>query len=504
MKKFTLQTLVLFLCIGSFSGGFAQEISKRKIKELDKYYENSMKDWNVPGMAIAIVQGNEIIFESGYGVAEINKTQKVDEHTMFAIASNTKSFTSAALSQLVSKGLVDWDKPIQTYIPWFKLYNPYVNNNLTVRDMLSHRSGLATFSGDLIWYASKYSREEIMRKAKYLEPTYEFRTHFGYSNILYLTAGEIIPYVTDLSWDDYIKQNIFDPLKMSRSITTVRDLKSFDNVAMPHNVVNDSVFAIDYVNWDNIAPAGSIISNVHDISSWLMMHLNNGVYNGDTVLQAAQIKKMQQASTPIQLPGYAERLLPTMHFNAYGLGWKLFDYGGKKIITHNGGADGMISQTVLIPELNAGFVILTNSSEPLYFAMLYKTLDVILNQPKKDWSKILQGSSRYDDTKEKETISHPQCLENNVYVGTYGGDNYGDAEVSFKDGSLYLNLLPTPIFEGKLKHKSLNTFTIKFDKMPSLPEGTVNFLIDEKGKPYQMVIDIPNPDFNFRELTLKR
>ncbi|MFA8450352.1 MAG: serine hydrolase [Bacteroidales bacterium] len=490
----------------------AQKKLNKKLKELDKYYAKSLKDWKVPGMAVAIVHDNKIIFEKGYGVKNINTEEKVDENTLFQIASNTKSFTTAALSILVSENKIKWDDPIQKYIPWFQLYNTYVSGNISIRDALSHRSGLVTFSGDLIWYGSKYNRKEVIRRARFLQPKFPFRTRFGYSNILYLTAGEIIPEVTGISWDEYIKTKIFAPLEMSRSITSEKDLLNKENVATPHHMIEGKPVVTHYINWDNIAPAGSIISSVHDISNWLIMHLNKGKYKGKEILKAEQIYEMQSPNTPIYLSEKSSKMFPSQHFKAYALGWQVFDYEGKKIVTHNGGADGMISQTVLIPELKIGFVILTNASSGLYYPNLYKTLDVILDKKNApDWSKLILESKKAKSkllTQKVDQEKLPMCLEQKDYIGVYGGDIYGNAKVSFiKKGNqneLYLELLPTPMFKGILKHISLNTFEIKFPEAPGLPSGTVNFLVNEKGIPYKIIIDIPNPDFNFKELELIR
>ena len=251
-----------------------------------------------------------------------------------------------------------------------------------MRDALSHRSGLVTFSGDLIWYGSKHSRKEVIRRARFLKPKYPFRTKFGYSNILYLTAGEVIPAVTNISWDDYVKTKIFAPLEMTRSITSEKDLIDRDNVATPHHMIDGKPVITHYINWDNIAPAGSIISSVHELSNWLIMHLNNGEFKGKEILKPEQIFEMQSPNTPIYISEKSLEMFPSQHFKGYALGWQVFDYCGKKIVTHNGGADGMISQTVLIPELKIGFVILTNATSGLYYPNLYKTLDVLLDQKK--------------------------------------------------------------------------------------------------------------------------
>ena len=223
--------ILLFACVQLLD---AQTISKQVLKNLDEYYSKALTDWEVPGMAIAIVKDDSVIFARGFGVREIGKPEKVDANTLFAIASNTKAFTAATLAILVDEGKLKWDDKVINYLPWFQLYDPYVTANMTIRDLLSHRSGLATFSGDLVWFATNYSREEVIKRAKYLKPVYGFRERFGYSNIMFLAAGEIVHAVSGQTWDDFVAERIFKPLKMARTNTTTKALVGLDNVAQCH------------------------------------------------------------------------------------------------------------------------------------------------------------------------------------------------------------------------------------------------------------------------------
>lgn len=259
-------------------------------------------------MAIAIVKDGDVVLAKGYGVRDVNEHGAIDEHTSFAIASNTKAFTVAALAILVDEGKINWDDKVTEYIPWFKLYSPYVTQEMTIRDLLSHRSGLKTFSGDLLWYGTTYSRDEVIKRAQYLEPKYGFREHFGYSNIMYLTAGQIIPAVTGMSWDDFVTERIFEPLGMNRSNTSITYLKGMENVAMPHNNVDGKEIAISYLNWDNIGLAGSINSNVSDLCNWIKLQLNNGIFNNDTIISRKSINEMRSPNTLQRVSEGAKRL----------------------------------------------------------------------------------------------------------------------------------------------------------------------------------------------------
>jgi CubicO group peptidase (beta-lactamase class C family) len=506
--KTTISTIFsIILIVGLQISISAQKLNTEK---LDKYIEKAKTQWNIPGLAIAVVKDGNIIFSKGYGIREYGKKDKVTDESLFAIASNTKAFTSAALSILVEEGKISWDDPVQKYLPAFKLYDPYVSANMTIRDLLCHRSGLKTFSGDLIWYGTTYSRKEVIERARYLKPTYGFRSNYGYSNILFLTAGEIIPVVTGKSWDEFIKENFFEPLGMKTTNTSIKDFKKTDNIAMPHHVgYGKEPMVIPYVNWDNIAPAGGINSSVKEMANWLIMNLNNGKYNEKQLLSEQRIWEMRSVQTPLAVSQWTQNNFPSIHYRGYGLGWSLFDYHGNNVVTHGGGADGMISKVVLVPEEKFGFVILTNSINYLPEALPYYILDNYFGAEEKDWSSVFYGF--YEDgakaeqqameEKEKNKIAEAEpSLPLEKYAGEYISQIYGKVTVELKNNELFLNMVPTPMFKGKLTHYQINTFSIKFKDVPSLPEGTVNFIIDKNGRVAKMEIDIPNPDFDFTEL----
>ena len=228
------------------------------ISKVDQYIQKSKDDWKVPGVAIGIIKNDSLVFAKGYGLRRIDKKDKVDENTLYGIASNSKAFTAAAIAILVDEGKVKWDDPVKKHLPYFELYDPYVSNNMTIRDLLCHRSGLKTFSGDLIWYGSNYSRKEVVQRAKYLKPSYGFRSHYGYSNIMYLTAGLVIEAVSGKTWDEFIKERIFIPLGMNNSNTSESVIVKQDNYAMPHITYKEEIIPYNYVKWDNIAPAGAM------------------------------------------------------------------------------------------------------------------------------------------------------------------------------------------------------------------------------------------------------
>ncbi|MCF8371885.1 MAG: serine hydrolase [Bacteroidales bacterium] len=478
---------------------------------LDVYFQKALADWEVPGMAIGIVKNDTLIFAKGYGVREIGKPEKVDANSMFAIASNTKSFTSAAIAILVEEGKLSWDDKVIKYLPYFELYDPWVTANMTIRDLLCHRSGLETFSGDLVWYGTTYSREEVVKRAKYLEPAYPFRTHFGYQNIMFIAAGEIVSKVSGMTWDEFLKERFFSPLEMNRTTTTINDFARLGNVAMPHTSDQGKTISIPYMNWDNIGGAGAINSCVNDVSKWLMLQLNKGTFNGKEIFNKESSHEMWTPHTIQDVSLGAERVWPSTHFKSYGLGWSLFDYHGRKIVGHGGGYDGVLSYTCMVPEENLGFVILTNKNSTLYYSLIYKILDTFLSDDKTDWSgKFLARTKTMEKMGEEEKLKKEEArikktkpsLDLIDYTGTYTSELYGDVEVKLENKKLMLYFIPTPDFVGVLGLWHFDTFSIKLKNTPSLPEGTAQFILNEKGKAHELRIDIPNPDFYFTELKL--
>lgn len=505
MKKINL--FIVFLAIISLSYSCLQkEQYSNELDILDKYYQKSLKQWDVPGMAVGIVKDNQLIFAKGFGVKDIETNEAVDIYTNFAIASNTKAFTAAGIMILEGEGKLSLEDKVIDHLPSFKLYDSYVSDHMKIRDLLCHRSGLKTFSGDLIWYASDHSTEDIVRRARYLKPTYGFRESYGYSNILYLAAGLIIEKVSGLSWDNFMKQKFFTPLQMDRTITSTQELESAGNFVSPHIYYNKKNIKIPYVNWDNAKAMGGIISNVVDVAKWIQLQLNNGIINSDTIFTPEMQNEMWELHTINKISKKSKTMWPTTHFKGYGLGWAMFDYLGRKIISHTGGYDGTITATVLVPEEKLGIVILTNKTTSLYSPIMYKTLDVFLKGVNQDWSTIMLEKINNNDiikeTTEEKSIDHIDALDLEHYTGFYSGDVYGGVRIETINEHLYVKFDHTKIFHGKLKHLNKNKFEILFPDVPSLPKGTIEFKTNHNGKIESLLIDVPNPDFDFTELDL--
>jgi CubicO group peptidase (beta-lactamase class C family) len=506
--------LLLFVLLTLAPLAQAQTLEAR-LKEIDEYAAKAGRDWEVPGFAIAIVKDDRVVFAKGYGVRELGKPAAVDDKTLFAIASNTKAFTAAAVAILVDEGKVKWDDPVTKYLPEFQLYDPYVTRELTLRDLLSHRSGLATFGGDLLWYESGYDRKEILRRIRHLKPTSSFRSRFGYQNIMFLAAGEVVAVVTGKSWDEFVRERFFLPLGMTTTQTSVRSFKPSDNVATPHNEAGGRLHVIRYGVVDQAGGAAAINSNVSEMAQWLRLQLGRGAYDGKQFFSRAAAREMWMPHTIIPISEQAEKLNPTRHFNTYGLGWFLSDYHGRKVASHGGGLDGMISQVALMPEENLGVVVLSNSETALPSLMVNKIFDVFVGVAPRDWS--AEALARAKAAKEAEQGEEQKLeagrakdtrpsLALEKYAGTYTGSMYGDAKVALENGRLVLRLAPSPNFVGDLEHWQYDTFRVKWREtiVYPFPKGFVTFTLDARGRVDEMKLDVPNPDFDFKELEFKR
>ena len=455
--------------------------------DFDAYVNKAIKDWGVPGVAIAIVKDDRIVMAKGYGVRELNKPEPVDEKTLFAIGSSSKAFTAMSLAMLVDQGKLKWDDPATKYLPGFQLFDPYSTRELTVMDLVTHRSGLTR--GDLLWYASDHDRKEVLRRVRFLKPSWSLRARFGYQNIMFLAAGEVIPSVTGKSWDDFLRERIFNPLGMTSTSTSIKAFAGATNIATPHGKIEDKVQAIAWRNIDNIAPAGSINSNVRDMAQWVRLNLGDGTYEKQRLLSANSLKEMQTPQTIVRLEGPRGALYPEAHFLTYGLGWFLSDYRGRKLVEHGGAIDGMRAEVALMPEEKLGLVILTNlNGTTLPQALMFKIVDFYLNAPQRDWSSELlkveksqESIARAAEKKaEAERVSGTSpSLALGKYAGTFQSDMYGETKVSFENDKLVIRFGPN--FVGDLTHWHYDTFRVTW-RDSVLGKGFVNYKLNAQGK----------------------
>lgn len=505
--------LLLLFVLLTFQFVVSAQTLDDKLKEIDAYANTVMDTWHGPGMAIAIVKDDKVVFQKGYGVRELGKPDKVDENTLFAIASNTKAFTTASLAILVDEGKLNWNDKVIKYLPDFQMYDPWVTAQITIRDLVSHRSGLDTFSGDLLWYDTTYPTDEIIRRIRYLKPVSDFRTRYGYQNLMFITAGRVVEKATGMKWADFVRTRILTPLGMSRTTTSVRDMK--DNFALPHNESGGTLRALPVGYLDDAIGAVRLNSSAADLSKWIRLQLGRGTFEGKKIFSSDRSWEMWQPNITIPVSDQSMKLTPSRHFRGYGMGWFLEDFMGHKIVNHSGGLDGMLSYTVLIPEENEGFVVLTNNESPSYVVMMNKIRDVLLDAPKTDYNQVAKdqvaaNKAAQDEADKKSDaerkLNTKPSLDLAGYAATYSSPMYGDVIVSEENGHLVMRLGPAPNFVADLEHWHYDTFRIHWRPTVhyNFPRGFVTFTLDQNGKTDQLKIDQPNNDFWFYELDLHR
>jgi len=395
---------------------------------------------------------------------------------------------------LVDEGKMKWDDPVIKHLPGFLLKDPYVTREITLRDLLAHRTGLSRL--ELVWYGSPASREDVLRRMRYAKVS-GFRSGFGYQNVMYMAAGQTIPTVAGKSWDEFVSQRIFKPLGMTSSNTSIKAFGKADNVATPHEKSEDKVKVIPWRNIDNIGPAGSINSNVVDMAQWLRLQLGEGTYNKHRLLSSGAIKEMRMPQTVMRNEGTMAKLFPDTHFMAYGLGWMLQDYRGQKVVQHGGGIDGMISLVAMIPEKKLGVVLLTNmEGQQLTTALAFRIFDTYLGAPPRDWSAELHKTMKgledlQKETKKKQEKERVQGTKPSLaperYAGTYKDDLYGEIKVAKEKDKLVLHFGPS--FVGDLEHWNYDTFRITWRDRHT-PKGFVTFRLTPKAKVEELKFEI--------------
>jgi CubicO group peptidase (beta-lactamase class C family) len=480
--------------------------------DLDAYMANIMNTFEVPGIALAIVKDNRIVLAKGYGVRKLGEATPVDEHTMFGIGSNTKAFTTAALATLVDDGKLSWDDPVYQRLPGFVMYDPYVSHEMTIRDLLTHRSGMGLGEGDLLfWPHSTYSRDEIIYKLRFMKPASSFRSHYAYDNLLYMTAGQIIPAVTGVSWDDYIRQHIFVPLSMNNSNVSNAAFKTGDDYAYPHERVDGKLQVIKFEVLDNAGPAGAINSCAADMAKWVQLQLNRGKFvdRDGRLFSEQQSREMWSPQTILPIndpPPPLTALKP--NFADYALGWGLRDYHGRKLVGHTGGVAGFVSRVMLVPGENLGVVVLTNAEEGGAFdSILFHVLDYYFNLPPTDW---IAAYKTVKDTEEKEGVETLKKAESaraagskpslplDKYAGPYRDAWYGPITIRMENGALVITFDHTPTMIGDLQHWQYETFKAHW-RQRTIEDAFVTFSLNPDGTidSARMAAVSPLADFSF-------
>jgi len=508
-----------FLMLGCFAVN-AQIITSAGI---DSLVERTLKTFDVPGIAVAVVKDNKIIHSKGYGVRSLNTKQKVDENTLFGIASNSKAFTSAALGILIDDKKLSWDDQVIDYIPEFRLYNPYVTEEFTIRDLLTHRSGLGLGAGDLMIFPGKnnFTTKDIIHNLRYLKPVSGFRTKYDYDNLLYIVAGEVVARVSGMSWEKFIETRIMQPLGMTRSAASYIRLKDSSNVIDPHAPVNGKVQVIGRDLNASLNPAGGIYSNITDMSKWTMMQLNKGKYGEGLSKQLFSKdvhRDMWSVQTVIQV---GDSTTYKSHFAGYGLGWVLTDVKGYKQVSHTGGLAGIVTQVTLIPELKLGILVFTNQQSGAAFSAITNTIkDSYFGMKGLDRVKqYAEGSAKGVEEASKITGDIWKAIEEQqksatvktdiaLFTGTYTDKWFGDVVISVKNGKPWFDSKRSPTLTGELLAYKGNTFVVKWNDRSMDADAYVMFNLDSAGKPTGMKMKAISPltdfSFDFHDLDFTR
>lgn len=485
--------------------------------KIDDVIKASMARFDVPGMAVAIVENDKVIFAKGFGVTNLDTNKKVNKDTLFGIASNTKAFTTAALAKLVDEGKLSWDDRVIDHLPGFRLYDSYVTREMRIRDLLSHRSGLGLGQGDLmIWPSTDKSVDEILAGLQYLKPASSFRSKYAYNNLMFVTAGEVVARVSGMSWNDYIEKNILQPLHMDNSRAGFSRIpKSNKNWATGHIPMDGTLhpFFVNYL--EDFRGAGAIASSVSDMSQWLRTQLAGGkMPSGEQLFSEKQQAQMWH---PHITSMASKSAFESYHqqFRGYGLGWSIEDYHGFKKLGHGGGILGMVSQVTLLPEKNLGIVILSNQQAfGALSAVTHEVLEGALELEDKDWVEDLAKShfegkqQAYANAKPEAPADYQPQLPNINYTGTLHDDWYGDVIIEQLDGKLRIDFTHTKRLKGTLEHYTGNTFIVKWDEKLLEADAFIRFEMSSQNrvnsaKMRAVSTQVTDFSFDFRNLHLK-
>ena len=446
------------------------------------FVQTTMHDWHVPGLAIAVVKDGEVIFSQGFGKRDVEHDLAVTSQTIFPIGSATKAFTTMAMALLADEGKLDWDTPVKEYIPTFTLYDSFATQRMTPRDLVCHRSGLPRH--DLMWYGSSFTRKELFDRLRYLEPSKDFRTVWQYQNLMYMTAGYLVEQISGQSWEDFVRQRIFEPLGMSKSIFDTEQAQKTADFSFPYRKKDGEARQIPFYGeqWA-VGPAGSIVSCVDDLSAWVQMHLSGGKHQDAQFISAGQLTQMHSPHMVIDRTGdYAELLA-----SSYGLGWFIVPYRGHTLIHHGGNIDGFSTLVSFLPTENIGVAVLTNlNANPLGTILTYNVYDRLLELEEVPWSK--RNKEVFDEIeaagergKEKSASdrttgtqpSHPL----DAYTGEYEHPGYGQLIIAQEGEQLQLRFNG---FAGPLTHYHYDTFAFAIEKFDL--SMNVSFSTNPKGE----------------------
>ena len=489
-----------------------------RLADFDAYVERVRETFDVPGIAVAIVEDGNVVMERGYGLRSLQPEAPVEPRTLFAIASNTKAFTATSLSILADEGKLELDDRVIDHLPWFRMADPYVTREMRIRDLLAHRSGLALGAGDLLyWPATDYSTEEVARRLRDVPIEGGFRAGYAYDNILFGVAQLVVEAASGQSYADFLQQRVFDPLGMADTRFNSDALRPGDNFATGYAKADfKDLQPAPKLSWSNVSGAGGIYSSVHDMTRWMEVQLAGGTYTDaegrqQRLFSEERQQEMWTVLTPIAVrkPSVPE-LAPMMpNFAGYGEAWNLTDYRGEKLVWHTGGWPGLVSRLTLVPDKGVGVVVLTNAEVGAAFhAVTLRALDLMLDMPRTDWIGAYRAAvDKAQEKSDEDWQSHLDARDARsrpslplaAYAGSYRDPWYGDVTVEQQGGKLLLRFSHTPSLLGELSHWQHDTFIVRWYERWLNADAFVNFSLDPDGKitGARMEAISPRTDFSF-------
>jgi CubicO group peptidase (beta-lactamase class C family) len=473
-----------------------------QLRELDAYVVKGMKDWEIPGLSISVVKNDSVIFAKGYGVRRLGAPGAVDDRTLFGIMSTTKAFTAMAVAMLVDEKKLAWDDPVTKWFPEFQFSDPFITREATVKDLLTHNIGLG--NADLLWVRGDLSREEILRRMRFVPMAYSLRSSFIYQNIMYGVAGEVVTRAAGMPWDEFVRTRILQPLGMTDTYTSYGAMRSSGdrNQSEPHFRIRDTIRVIADDAVDAIPEAGAIWSSAADMAKWMRFLLDSGRVNGKRLVSEAgyrQLFKPQSFVTPGEFYPTAQRTRP--HWTTYGLGWFEQDFRGRFLAFHTGSLDGRTAIIGLLPDEQVGVYVLGNLDHAEFrHALMLKTLDLFAGtngEAARDWSAeflTLYGGMRAAGEKaraaqeaKRVTGTRPSlALED--YAGTYTHPLWGDVVFSLENGALRVRLGTAEQATGMLEHWNYDTFRVMLGDGRS-GANYLTFVLDPMGKATKVLLD---------------
>ncbi|SEF44669.1 CubicO group peptidase, beta-lactamase class C family [Halpernia humi] len=505
---------LFFLLISVFAFSQVDE------KKLDDLIQNTLKTFDVPGMSVGIIKDGKLIYAKGFGVASLTTKKPMDENTLVGIASNSKGFTVTALAMLADEGKLNWDDKVSKYIPEFKMYDAYPSQEVTIKDLVTHRAGLGLGAGDLMFFpeGGPFTVEDIINKVKYLKPTYSFRDGMEYNNIMFIVAGEVIHRVSGMEWADFIEQKIMKPVGMTSSFGSYNRAKNVTNKIDAHAPINGKAVQVPH-DWNETAnAAGGIMSNIKDMTTWADFLMNGfTTKDGKKLVSDKQIQQIWEIQRPISV---ALKNPYDTHFYGYGMGWFLSDVKGHFQVQHTGGLIGTVTQFTLIPDMKLGIVVLTNQQSGAAFNTITNTIkDSYLGLKDRNWLKTysdrMQNYNAKIEKGKQEVFAKSAAFaktdlepKDSQFVGTYKDKWFGDVEIK-KEGNIY-RFLPknSPHLVGTLLPYSENTFIVKLDNQSYDADEFIIFNFDENGNATSAKIkplsDVTDFSFDFQDLDLQK